>query len=248
MLSLPSPEGILRELLYENDAPRYPNHHRVRLSIKSPGLHHEIWIPFIPPDDMSVERVLISIERVLQSDKKWLFAGTTRVTFVHAALPVGNGRPGVSKRQLSSSWVEMLGKKKSVIQIPRDEHDMCCARAIVVAVAQLNRAPAKRKGTPWHEKVRRYTSVQVRLAKELLAEAGIGADELCGLPEWEKFQSVLSKKNFSLVVVSRDSFNTVVYHGGGRKVGLFVSGRQSLQRHHQTAGFPGSSLRVWSLI
>ena len=111
MLSLPSPEGILRELLYENDAPRYPNHHRVRLSIMSPGLHHEIWIPFIPPDDMSVERVLISIERVLQSDKKWLFAGTTRVTFVHAALPVGNGRLLVSKRQLSSSWVD-VGQEK----------------------------------------------------------------------------------------------------------------------------------------
>ena len=217
-------EGILRELLYENDAPRYPNHHRVRLSIMSPGLHHEIWIPFIPPDDMSVERVLISIERVLQSDKKWLFAGTMRVTFVHAALPVGNGRLGVSTRQLSSSWVEMLGRKKSIIQIPRDEHDMCCARAIVVAVAQLNRAPAKRKRTPWHEKVRRYASVQVRLAKELLAEAGIGADEPCGLPEWEKFQSVLSKKNFSLVVVSRDSFNTVVYHGGdGKLVCLYLA-------------------------
>ena len=74
--------------------------------------------------------------------------------------------------------------------------------------------PTKRKGTPWHEKVRRYTSVQVRLAKELLAEAGIGVDEPCGLPEWEKLQSVLSKKGLSLIVVSRDSVNTVVYHGG----------------------------------
>ena len=81
--------GILKELLYENDAPRYPNHHRVRLSIMSPGLHHEIWIPFIPPDEMTVERVLISVEHVLQSDKKWLFAGTMRLTFVHADLPVG---------------------------------------------------------------------------------------------------------------------------------------------------------------
>ena len=77
---------------------------------------------------------------------------TMRVTFVHEALPVGNGCLGVSKRQLSSSWVEMLGRKKLIIQIPRDEHDMCCARAIVVAVAQLNREPTKRKGTPWHEK------------------------------------------------------------------------------------------------
>ena len=82
--------GILRELLYENDP--NPNHHRVRLSIMSPGLHHEIWIPFIPPDEMSVERVLISIEQVLQSDKKWLFTGMMRLTFVHADLPAGNGR------------------------------------------------------------------------------------------------------------------------------------------------------------
>ena len=93
----------------------------------SPGLHHEIWIPFIPPDEMTVERVLISVERVLQSDKKWLFARTMRLIFVHAALPVGNGRLGVSECQLSSSWVKMLGRKKSIIQIPRDEHDMCCA-------------------------------------------------------------------------------------------------------------------------
>ena len=62
----------------------------------SPGLHHKIWIPFIPPDEMTVERVLISIERVLQSDKKWLFAGTMRLTFVHADLLVGNGYMGLS--------------------------------------------------------------------------------------------------------------------------------------------------------
>ena len=89
-------------------------------------------------------------------------------------------------------------------------------------MAQLNREPARKKKTPWHEKVRRYRSIQVRLAKELLTEAGIGADESCRLPEWEKFQSVLSKKGFSLVVVSRDSFNTIVYHGGdGRLVCLY---------------------------
>ena len=131
---------------------------------------------------------------------------------------------GVSESQLSSSWVKMLGRKKSIIQIPRDEHDMCCARAIVVAVAQLNREPARKQKTPWHEKVHRYTSIQVRLAKELLTEAGIGADEPCGLPEREKFQSVLSKKGFSLVVVSRHSFNTIVYHGGdGKLVCLYLA-------------------------
>ena len=42
-------QGILRELLYEDDGSRYPNHHRVRFNIMSPGLHHEIWMPFICP-------------------------------------------------------------------------------------------------------------------------------------------------------------------------------------------------------
>ena len=93
----------------------------------SPGLHHEIWIPFIPPDEMSVERVLISIERVLQSDKKWLFAGKMRLTFVHADLPAGNGRMGPSSGLLSHQLTDMLRRKKSIIQIPKDQYDMCCA-------------------------------------------------------------------------------------------------------------------------
>ena len=56
-----------------------------------------------------------------------------------------------------------------------------------------------------------------------MAEAGIGADEPCGLPEWEKFQSVLSKKDISLVVVSGDNFNTIVYYGSGKDNGKLVS-------------------------
>ena len=38
-----------------------------------------------------------------------------------------DSRLGFSECQLLSSWVKMLGRKKSIIQIPRDEHDMCCA-------------------------------------------------------------------------------------------------------------------------
>ena len=218
-------KGILRDLLFEEVEPRYPKHHRVRLSIMSQDLHHEIWIPFIPPSEMTVERVMISIEQVLQSDKKWLFMGVMRVTFVHAALPVGNGRIPLSSNRLSANLVEMLGRKRSIIQIPKDKFNMCCARAIAVGMAQLDRElpGTRRKKTPWHERVRRYTTLQVKLAKELLAEAGIGVDELCGQPEWEKFQSVLSKKDISLVVVSGDNFNTIVYYGDGKDSGKLVS-------------------------
>ena len=189
----------------------------------SPGLHHEIWIPFIPPNEMSVERVLISIERVLQSDKKWLFAGTMRLTFVHADLPAGNGLMRPSCGLLSHRLTDMLRRKKSIIQIPKDQYGMCCARAIVVGMAQLMsetpRTPGKK--TPWGQQVRRYLKLQVSLANALMSRAGIPVNKPCGLPEWEKFQAVLGK--ISLVVVSRDHFNTIVYYGGGKVRGRVVA-------------------------
>ena len=101
----------------------------------SPGLYHEIWIPFIPPDEMTVERVLINVECVLQSDKKWLFGVTMRLTFVHADLPVGNGRMTPSSGQLSHKLMDMLRRKRTIIQISKDQYVMCCARAIVAGMA-----------------------------------------------------------------------------------------------------------------
>ena len=193
----------------------------------SPGLHHEIWIPFIPPDEMTVERVLISTECVLQSDKKWLFAGTMRLTFVHADLPVGNGRMGPSSGHLSHRLTDMLRRKRTIIQIPKDQYDMCCARAIVMGMAQLASGISRtgRTGktgkTPWGQQVCRYVKLQVSLANALMSRAGIPVNKSCGLPEWEKFQAMLG--NISLVVVSKDHFNTTVYYGGGKGGGQVVA-------------------------
>ena len=81
-------ERVLLELLYMDDGTaRYPQHHRVRLSLMSAGLDHEIWIPFVSPREMTVDRVMVSVEKVLQSKKEWLFSGPMTVMFVHAPLP-----------------------------------------------------------------------------------------------------------------------------------------------------------------
>ena len=78
-------EGLLRELLFlESGLPRYPETDRVRLGINSPDLSHAIWIPFIPPSEMTVQRVLESLERVLQSAREWLLGDSLLVEFVHA--------------------------------------------------------------------------------------------------------------------------------------------------------------------
>ena len=81
---------MLEELLVNPDTgARYPDHDRVRLSISTRALHHEVWLPFMPPSHMSAERLMISVEKVLQSQKTWLFGNPMHVTFVHAPLPAG---------------------------------------------------------------------------------------------------------------------------------------------------------------
>ena len=69
--------------------------------------------------------------------------------------------------------------------------------------------------TPWGQQVRRYVMVQVKLANALMSRAGIPVNKPCGLSEWEKFQTVLG--NISLVIVSKEHFNTIVYYGSGKR-------------------------------
>ena len=81
-------EGLLRELLFlESGLPGYPETDRVQLSINSPDLSQAIWIAFVPPSEMTVERVSESVERVLQSAREWLLGDPLLVEFVHAPLP-----------------------------------------------------------------------------------------------------------------------------------------------------------------
>ena len=99
----------------------------VRLTISSPELDHEIWLPFMRPDQLTADRVLEEVDRVLQSDDEWLFKDFF-VNFIHAPLPVGG-----KYFRWGNSLQNYLQKKKSLIQIPSTPENLCCARAIVTA-------------------------------------------------------------------------------------------------------------------
>ena len=154
------------------------------------------------------------------------------MTFVHADLPVGNRHMGLSSGQLSHRLMDMLRRKRTIIQIPKDQYGMCCARAIVVGMAQQVSGMSRTGKTPWGQQVRRYVKLQVRLANALMSRAGIPVNEPCGQPEWEKFQAVLGK--ISLVVVSKDHFNTIVYYGDGGKVRGSVVALYLADGHYHT--------------
>ena len=47
-------------------------HDRVRISLMNEALHHEVYVPFMSPDDLTVERIFQEVERILQSSSEWL--------------------------------------------------------------------------------------------------------------------------------------------------------------------------------
>lgn len=186
------------DTLMENVAP----HDRVRITIQSGSLDFEIWMPFVYPAELTVERILQEVEKVAQSNDKFLLEGDFFVNFIHAPLPAGNG---YSTKTLNIE--QDLLKRKCIIQINSTKN--CCARAIVVGRARLNKSKN-------YESLRKGTYVQTVEAKALHEEAGIPWNvKSCGVDEWRKFQSVLNP-NIQLIVVSRDHLNQVVYQGRPR--------------------------------
>ena len=174
-------------------------HHMVRLSISSQLLDHEIWVPFMKRDLLTADRILTEVERVIQSNDEWMFEDFN-VLFVHAPLPAGQGfARGIDNLQ------SFLEKKRCFIQIPKDNSNLCCARAIVTARARID------KHEKWNS-IRVGCKIQETLAKELQAVAQIPEGTACGKPEWDKFQTVLGN-NYQLVIYSKDFFNTIVYEG-----------------------------------
>ena len=186
----------------EDDQPRYPDTDRVRFSISAPGLDHAIWVPFAPPSELTMARVMESVEKVLQSDRQWLLTDAVNVEFVHAALPAG-GR-GMKIERLEANFERMLEKKKCFIKVPPDPENLCCARALVLCKAYKD-------GDNFYNLLRAHKRNQKRRAEELMRNAGIRVGVLCGHREWQLFQNFLGPE-YGIVVVSRDHYNTVIFN------------------------------------
>ena len=186
---------ILQELYTDVE-----EHHMVRLAIRSASLTQEIWVPFMRRDQLDADRILIEIDRVIQSNHEWLFDDFT-IRFVHAPLPAGGGF-GVRCAKLQT----YLTNKKCFIQIPEDADNMCCARAIATAKAKID------KHHRWNSIRNPKCHILTALAADLQKRAGIPEGTVCGLEEWQKFQTELGN-DYQLCICSREFFNTIVYSG-----------------------------------
>ena len=188
-------QAIFEHLL--NDVTKEMNDRdQVRFVLRSEQLDTPISIPFMPVVQLTPERVFSQIERVVQSNRDFRLNDTVVVDIVHVEAPQGSGR----KRTILNIK-EFLHKKKSIIVIKNND-DLCLARALVVAIAKIEKDPS------YHILMNAERRTQEKKARELheLAKVPLGP---CGLPEVELFEKYLTKYEINIVSTAHDS--SIIY-------------------------------------
>ena len=161
----------------------------VRFVLRSDQLDTPISIPFVTVEQLTTERVFSQIERVIQSNRDFRLNDTVTVDIIHVVEPQGSGR---SKRT-TLNIREYLRKKKSVIPINNNDN-LCLARALVVAVARIEKEPK-------YDQIRKSdANIQLQRAMDLHRAANVPFGP-CGLDEVDMFQKYLT--NYEITVVSR---------------------------------------------
>ena len=192
-------QAIFQHLL--NDVTRGMNEKdQVRFVLRSDQLDLPISIPFMPLARLTTERVFSQIERVIQSNRDFRLNDTVTVDIIRVEEPQGGTSNGISKRT-TLNIREYLKEKKSVITINNDDN-LCLARALVVAVARIEKDPK-------YNQIRRTKGhIQFQRALDLHQAANVPLG-LCGLDEVDMFQKYLT--NYEITIVSGDHDDSIIY-------------------------------------
>ena len=170
---------------------------QVRFVLQSDQLQFPISIPFCRLEELTVEKVLANVEKVVQSNEDFRLNDTVTIDIIHVEMPRGSGR----LKRTTLNIRDHLKKKKSVILINNKDR-LCLARALVVSIARI-------------EKDRRYKQIreargriQHKRAFDLHQAANVPLGP-CGLNEVKLFQRYLVQ--YQIIVVSGDHNNAIIY-------------------------------------
>ena len=172
---------------------------QVRFVLSSNQLQTPIALPFCPLEELTTEKVLSHVEKVVQSNEELRLNTTVNIDVIRVEMPQGSGK---SKRKRDIVNIrDYLKKKGSVITI-NNKDNLCLARALVVSIARIEKDPRYKRMLD-----SRYT-VQRERAFDLHEAANVPLGP-CGLNEVELFQQHLV--NYQIIVVSGDQNNTIIY-------------------------------------
>ena len=170
---------------------------QVRFVLRSDQLQSAISMPFCPLEELTTEKVLSHVEKVIQSNEDFRLNTTVNIDVIRVEMPQGSGK---SKRT-TLNIRDHLRKKGSVITI-NNKDDLCLARALAVSIARIENDPR------YAQIVKSNRPVQRERAYDLHEAANVPLGP-CGLKEVDLFQQHLV--NYQIIVVSGDQDNAIIY-------------------------------------
>ena len=162
----------------------------VRVVILADSLSFPISLAFLRRHYVTPERIMGEIERVIQSNEKFVLEEGMRMTIYHVELPRGEGS---GCRKKGASIDNFLTRKRCIIQI-KNQDDLCFGRALALGVARVTEDPQYStllrgdKGTGVRK--RKNGTLQFRRALELYAQAGVPPGPV-SQEDYGKFQNIL---------------------------------------------------------
>ena len=172
---------------------------QVRFVLQSNQLQFPISLPFCSLEELTTEKVLSQVEKVVQSNEEFRLNDTVNIDILRVPMPQGSGKTKV--RRQTWSIRDYLKGKKSVITI-NNKDDLCLARALVVSIARI-------ENDPQYKHIRDSSRPLQRERAFDLHEAANVPLEPCGLKEVDLFQQHLV--HYQIIVVSGDQNNTIIY-------------------------------------
>ena len=172
---------------------------QVRFVLSSNQLQTPITLPFCSLEQLTTEKVLAQVEKVVQSNEEFRLNDTVNIDIIRVEMPQGSGKSKV--KRTSYDIREYLKKKGSVIPI-NNKDNLCLARALVVSIARIEKDPRYKHIINSNRPLQRERAFDLHEA----ANVPLGP---CGLNKVDLFQHYLV--NYQIIVVSGDQNNTIIY-------------------------------------
>src|SRR3569832_966822 len=189
----------------------------IGIAFRHPSLKTPILVYFRPRKNLTGDIICDTITKTLQSNQGIEIESDSAALHVVTILPhSGSGLHSNCKYRLHDNLI----KKRSLIIIKNNDN-LCLARAIVVAIARIEKDP-KWNSIRQGDKNRHY--IQAKRARRLMEKAGLKQHSgPCGIKELSKIQDIVS--DYQIRVFSIEHFGGIIFEG--MHFGLYCSGHCS---------------------
>ena len=177
-------ESVMKKAIGNDPGPE----DKIGITIDHPSLDIPVLIKMTKYSCLNGNMISNEIANVQQSKRQLEYGSSMDVTLSHARAPQGSG----IKRDCRDSIIQYNQchpKNRNIIKIRNQDHS-CCARAIIVGKAKVDKD--KQYDSIIRGDQQRY-KIQQNLAFKLMEDAGVNSENPSGIPEIRKYQHVLGE-------------------------------------------------------